>query len=92
MRSFAYLILFFWMIASLSGIDLILPLSHLSDITLTTVPIWLARLIIIYFLGAGLIKFGLSIYFLPRYIRKLKRAKSIKKAAGIVGSTVSGWI
>ncbi len=92
MKSFAYLILFFWMVASLSEIDLVLPLSNLSDITLTAVPVGLARLIIIYFLGAGLIKFGLGVYFLPRYIRKLKRAKSIKKAARMVGSKVEGWI
>ncbi len=92
MKSFGYLILFFWMIASLGEIDLILPLSNLSDLTLTAVPIWFARLIIIYLLGTGLIKFGLGVYFLPRYIRKLRRAKSIKKAARIVGSKVGEWI
>ena len=92
MKSFAYFTLFIWMIASLVEIDLVLPLSNLSDVTLPPVPIWLARLIIIYFLGAGLIKFGLSIYFLPRYIRKLRRAKSIKKAARMLGSKVEQWI
>lgn len=92
MKSFGYLILFIWMLASLREIDLILPLSNLSDITFTAVPVWLARLIIIYFLGTGLIKFGISVYFLPRYIRKLRRAKSIKKAAKEIGSKVIGWI
>ncbi len=92
MKSLSYLILFFWMIASLGEIDLVLPLSNLSDITLTAVPIWFARLVIIYLLGTGAVKFGLSVYFLPRYIRKLRRAKSIKKAATMVGSKVSSWI
>ena len=92
MKSFGYLILFFWMIASLGEIDLVLPLSNLSDLTLTAVPVWLARFIIIYFLGAGLIKFGLGIYFLPRYIRKLRRAKSIKKAAKNLGKKVLDWV
>ena len=92
MKSFAYLILFVWVLSSLSDMHLVIPLSDLSDVTFPPLPIWPARFIMIYFLGAGLIKFGLSIYFLPRYIRKLRRGKSIKKAATDLASKVLDWI
>ena len=91
MTFIGYVFLFLWALSSLNGEPLIFSFAEVEDVSFAPTPVWFARLMLVFFLGMGTVRFAFNLWMLPRYVRKLRRGKRIQKAIKQVG-TRTFWL